>query len=152
MVRVALQALAAVLGGCQSLHTNRRDEALALPTEDARAARAAHPADHRLRDAASRDIVDPLGGSYAVEALTDELEAKAEAYMRKIDEMGGMVEAISLQGYPQEEIQDAAYAAQRDWRRRAGGGGREQVRQTKGAALRDCCAWTRRVERSRSSG
>ncbi|MCK7470920.1 MAG: methylmalonyl-CoA mutase family protein [Desulfomicrobium escambiense] len=89
VVRVTIQALAAVLGGTQSLHTNSCDEALALPTEDVGPHRPAHPADHRLRDAASADTVDPLAGSYYVEALTDEIEARRLDYIDKIDELGG---------------------------------------------------------------
>jgi methylmalonyl-CoA mutase N-terminal domain/subunit len=112
VVRVTLQALAAVLGGTQSLHTNSRDEALALPTEEA--ARLALRTQQVIAyESGVCDTVDPLGGSYAVEALTDELEAKAQAYIQKIDDMGGMVRAIE-QGYPQQEIQDAAWNAQRD--------------------------------------
>jgi methylmalonyl-CoA mutase, N-terminal domain len=112
IVRVALQGLAAVLGGCQSLHTNSRDEALALPSEDA--ARIALRTQQIIaHESGVADIIDPLGGSYAIEQLTDELEAKAETYIRKIDDMGGMVAAIE-RGFPQAEIQEAAYHAQRD--------------------------------------
>ena len=112
VVRVALQALAAVLGGCQSLHTNGRDEALSLPTE-ASARIALRTQQIVAYESGVCDFIDALGGSYAVEALTDELEAKSVAYLQKIDEMGGMVEAIS-RGYPQKEIEDAAYAAQKE--------------------------------------
>ncbi|WP_257452397.1 acyl-CoA mutase large subunit family protein [Archangium lipolyticum] len=112
VVRVALQALAAVMGGAQSLHTNSRDEALALPTEES--ARLALRTQQVIAyESGVADIIDPMGGSFAVERLTDELEAKAEDYIRRIDDMGGMVEAIA-KGYPQGEIQDAAYEAQRD--------------------------------------
>jgi methylmalonyl-CoA mutase N-terminal domain/subunit len=112
VVRVALQALAAVLGGCQSLHTNSRDEALALPSEEA--ARLALRTQQILaHESGVADTVDPLGGAYAIERLTDELEGKAEAYLSKVDAMGGMVEAIG-RGYPQREIEDAAFAAQRE--------------------------------------
>jgi methylmalonyl-CoA mutase N-terminal domain/subunit len=111
VVRVALQALAAVLGGCQSLHTNSRDEALALPS--AASARLALRTQQIIaHESGLADVVDPLGGSYAIEHLTDELEARAEQYLRRIDELGGMVEAIR-KGYPQQEIQDASYQAQR---------------------------------------
>ncbi|MBX5483533.1 MAG: methylmalonyl-CoA mutase family protein [Myxococcaceae bacterium] len=111
VVRVALQALAAVLGGAQSLHTNSRDEALALPT--AEAARLALRTQQIIAyESGVCDVVDPLGGSYVIEHLTNELEAKAEDYLRRIDEMGGMVNAIR-RGFPQQEIQDAAYQAQR---------------------------------------
>ncbi len=112
VVRVALQALAAVLGGCQSLHTNSRDEALALPSEQA--ARLALRTQQILaHESGVADTVDPLGGAYAIERLTDQLEGKAEAYLSKVDAMGGMVEAIG-RGYPQREIEDAAFAAQRE--------------------------------------
>ncbi|HUJ28054.1 MAG TPA: methylmalonyl-CoA mutase family protein [Myxococcales bacterium] len=112
VVRVALQALAAVLGGCQSLHTNGRDEALSLPTE-ASARIALRTQQIVAYESGVCDFIDPLGGAYSVEALTDELEAKASAYIARIDEMGGMVEAIS-RGYPQKEIEDAAYTAQKE--------------------------------------
>ncbi|HYG69364.1 MAG TPA: methylmalonyl-CoA mutase family protein [Anaeromyxobacteraceae bacterium] len=111
VVRVTIQALAAVLGGTQSLHTNSRDEALGLPTEDSVrvALRTQQIVAH---ESGVADFADPLGGSWAVEAMTDEIEARAEAYLAKIDELGGMVRAIS-QGYVQREIQEAAYAWQR---------------------------------------
>jgi methylmalonyl-CoA mutase N-terminal domain/subunit len=111
IVRVTIQALAAVLGGTQSLHTNSRDEALGLPTE-ASVRVALRTQQILAHESGVADIIDPLGGSWAVESLTDEIEAKAEGYLRKIDEMGGMVEAIS-KGYVQREIQEAAYAWQR---------------------------------------
>jgi uncharacterized membrane protein len=94
IVRVAMQALAAVCGGTQSLHTNGFDEALALPTERRRA-RAAHAADHRHESGAT-DTVDPFAGSYFVEALTDELEARARELIERVDELGGAV-ARSIQ-------------------------------------------------------
>ena len=110
IVRVAIQALAAVLGGTQSLHTNSRDEALALPTEEA--ARIALRTQQIIAlESGAADVVDPLGGSWALEAMTDELEATALRYIAEIDAMGGMVSAIE-QGYPQREIQGAAYRAQ----------------------------------------
>jgi methylmalonyl-CoA mutase N-terminal domain/subunit len=111
IVRVTIQALAAVLGGTQSLHTNSRDEALGLPTEES-ARIALRTQQIVANESGAADIVDPLAGSFAVEALTDEIEARAEAYIRKIDEMGGMVHAIS-KGYVQREIQDAAFAWQK---------------------------------------
>jgi methylmalonyl-CoA mutase N-terminal domain/subunit len=112
VVRVALQALAAVMGGCQSLHTNSRDEALALPT--AESARLALRTQQIIaHESGVADTVDPFGGSYAVERMTDELEARAQVYLDKIDGMGGMVQAIS-RGFPQREIQDAAFAYQRE--------------------------------------
>ncbi len=111
VVRVALQAMAAVLGGCQSLHTNSRDEALALPTEES--ARLALRTQQLIaHESGVADFVDALGGAWAVERLTDELEQRAEAYIQRIDDLGGMVEAIS-QGYVQREIQEAAYEYQR---------------------------------------
>ena len=111
VVRVSLQALAAVLGGCQSLHTNSRDEALALPSEAA-AGLALRTQQVIAHESGVANTIDPLGGAYAIEHLTDELQAKAEAYLTTIDAMGGMVEAIG-RGYPQQEIQDAAFQAQR---------------------------------------
>jgi methylmalonyl-CoA mutase, N-terminal domain len=110
VVRVTVQALAAVLGGCQSLHTNSMDEALGLPTE--RAVRIALRTQQVLaHESGVADIVDPLGGSFAIERLTAEIEGEAEAYLRKIDEMGGAVPAI---GFMQHEIQEAAYRYQRE--------------------------------------
>ena len=111
IVRVTVQALAAVLGGTQSLHTNSRDEALGLPTEES--ARIALRTQQIIaNEAGVADVIDPLGGSYVIESLTDEIEARAQDYVRKIDEMGGMVHAIS-KGYVQREIQEAAYAWQK---------------------------------------
>jgi methylmalonyl-CoA mutase N-terminal domain/subunit len=112
VVRVSLQALAAVLGGCQSLHTNSRDEALALPTE-ASARLALRTQQIIANESGVADLIDPFGGAYALEQLTDALQEKAEAYLTRIDGMGGMVRAIE-QGYPQQEIQNAAYEAQRE--------------------------------------
>src|SRR3989440_837740 len=112
VVRVALQAMAAVLGGAQSLHTNGRDEALSLPTE-ASARIALRTQQIVANESGAADIADPVGGSWALESLTDELEAKAVGYLRKIDDMGGMVEAISRQ-FPQREIEEAAYKAQKE--------------------------------------
>ncbi|HET9553192.1 MAG TPA: methylmalonyl-CoA mutase family protein [Anaeromyxobacteraceae bacterium] len=111
IVRVTIQALAAVLGGTQSLHTNSRDEALGLPTEES--ARIALRTQQIIaNESGAADVIDPFGGSYVVEAMTDEIEGRAEAYIQKIDELGGMVQAIS-KGYVQREIQDAAYAWQK---------------------------------------
>jgi len=110
VVRVTLQALAAVLGGTQSLHTNGRDEALALPTQES--ARLALRTQQVIANESGVSAhVDPLAGSYAIERLTDELEASAIDYIQQIDSLGGMVAAIE-QGFPQREIQSAAYAAQ----------------------------------------
>jgi len=110
IVRTAIEALAGVLGGTQSLHTNSYDEALALPTEEAVriALRTQQIIAHETGVA---NTIDPLGGSYFVEALTSRLEALAYAYFARIDELGGMVEAVK-QGFPQREIADAAYAHQ----------------------------------------
>ena len=110
IVRVALQAMASVLGGTQSLHTNGWDEALSLPTQDA--ARLALRTQQVIAyESGVADFVDPLAGSYAVEQLTDELEASAMDYIRQIDALGGSPAAIE-QGFQQSEIQDAAYQAQ----------------------------------------
>jgi methylmalonyl-CoA mutase N-terminal domain/subunit len=110
IVRTALEALAGVLGGCQSLHTNSMDEALALPSEKA--------VEIALRtqqiiafESGAANVIDPLGGSYYLEKLTDELEEEAEKYFQKIDELGGMVRAIE-QGFCQREITRAAYEYQ----------------------------------------
>lgn len=108
VVRVALQALAAVLGGTQSLHTNCRDEAFALPSEES--VRLALRTQQVLAyETGVTNTIDPLGGSYCVEALTDRLEAEAEQYITAIDHLGGMVAAIE-QGYVQRQIEQAAYA------------------------------------------
>jgi len=111
IIRVTIQALAAVLGGTQSLHTNGFDEALALPTEES--ARLALRTQQIIAyESGVTKVVDPLGGSYFVEKLTLELEKKAWEYIRKIDELGGMVKAIEV-GYPQREIHDSAYQYQK---------------------------------------
>ena len=110
IVRVTVQALAAVLGGTQSLHTNSRDEALGLPTEAA-VEIALRTQQIIAYESGVADTIDPLAGSYLVEAWTDELQAKAEQYLKRIDELGGMVAAIEA-GYPQREIQDSAYRYQ----------------------------------------
>ena len=110
ITRTAIEALAGVLGGTQSLHTNSYDEALALPTEEAVriALRTQQIIAHETGVA---NTIDPLGGSYFVEALTDEIEAKAYEYFAKIDELGGMVAAVK-QNYPQREIADASFQLQ----------------------------------------
>jgi len=110
IVRVTLQALAAVLGGTQSLHTNSRDEALALPTE-ASALLALRTQQILATESGVANTIDPLAGSYVVEKLTDEIEAKAREYLERIDAMGGMVRAIEA-GFPQREIQQSAYEYQ----------------------------------------
>ena len=112
IVRVALQTAAAVMGGTQSLHTNSRDEALALPTEDSVmvALRTQQIVAH---ESGLADVIDPLAGSYYVEAMTNRIEAEAWEYIKKIDELGGAVAAIE-KGYIQKEIQDSAYKWQMD--------------------------------------
>jgi methylmalonyl-CoA mutase N-terminal domain/subunit len=110
VVRVAVQALAAVLGGTQSLHTNAYDEALALPTEQS-AKLALRTQQILASESGVTRTADPLGGSWYVEALTDEIETRAKAYLDRIEEMGGASKAI---GYMQEEIHRAAYAVQMD--------------------------------------
>ena len=112
IIRVTLQALSAVLGGTQSLHTNGFDEAIALPTEDA-ARIAVRTQQIIANESGVADTVDPLAGSYFIEALTNEVEAKAWEYIHKIDSMGGSVNAIE-QGYIQNEIAASAYKYQRE--------------------------------------
>ena len=112
IIRVTIQALAAVMGGTQSLHTNGFDEALALPTEEA-ASIALRTQQIVAYESGVPQTVDPLGGSYFVEALTDEVESKAWEYIHRIDEMGGAVAAIE-QGFIQKEIADSAYRYQKD--------------------------------------
>jgi methylmalonyl-CoA mutase N-terminal domain/subunit len=113
IVRTAVEALAGVLGGTQSLHTNSYDEALALPTEEA--VRIALRTQQIIAyETGVTNTIDPLGGSYFVEALTDELEARAYEYIAKIDALGGMVEAVK-RGFPQREIADAAFELQREY-------------------------------------
>jgi methylmalonyl-CoA mutase N-terminal domain/subunit len=112
IARTAIEALAGVLGGTQSLHTNSYDEALALPTEEAVriALRTQQVISHETGVA---NTIDPLGGSYFVESLTDRIEAQAYDYFRRIDELGGMVEAVK-QNFPQREIADASYELQQE--------------------------------------
>jgi len=110
IVRTSIEALAGVLGGTQSLHTNSYDEALALPTEEA--VRVALRTQQVIaHETGVTNTIDPLGGAYFVEALTDRLEAQAREYFAKIDELGGMVEAVK-RGFPQREIADAAFRYQ----------------------------------------
>jgi methylmalonyl-CoA mutase N-terminal domain/subunit len=111
IIRVTLQALAAALGGTQSLHTNSYDEALGLPTD--------HTSKIALRiqqiimeESGATDVIDPLGGSYCLESLTREIAARAEALIAEIDAMGGMAKAIEL-GFPQREIEKASYECQK---------------------------------------
>jgi methylmalonyl-CoA mutase N-terminal domain/subunit len=112
VARVALQAMAAMLGGTQSLHTNSYDEALALPTEES-AQIALRTQQILAFETGAADTVDPLAGAYAIEALTDELEEKAWALLKKVRGMGGMVPAIE-KGWAQQQIQESAYAYQQD--------------------------------------
>jgi methylmalonyl-CoA mutase N-terminal domain/subunit len=112
IVRTAIEALAGVLGGTQSLHTNSFDEALALPTEQA--VRIALRTQQIIAEETGvTNTIDPLGGAYFIESLTDKMEAQAYDYFRKIDELGGMVEAVK-RGFPQYEIADAAFELQRE--------------------------------------
>jgi methylmalonyl-CoA mutase N-terminal domain/subunit len=112
IVRTAIEALAGVLGGTQSLHTNSFDEALALPTEQA--VRIALRTQQIIAEETGvANSIDPLGGSYLVEALTDRMEEQAYEYFAKIDQLGGMVEAVK-RGFPQREIADAAFVLQQD--------------------------------------
>ena len=112
VARVALQALAAVLGGVQSLHTNSMDETLSLPTEDA--VRVALRTQQVIAEESGiTNVVDPLGGSYYIERLTNEIEAEAMAYIKQIDALGGMLRAVE-EGFPQKEISESAYRYQLD--------------------------------------
>jgi methylmalonyl-CoA mutase N-terminal domain/subunit len=115
VVRVAIQALAGVLGGVQSLHTNSLDETLALPSEQAVMV-ALRTQQVIAEESGVTNTIDPLGGAYAIEALTDRLEREARAYIDRIDELGGMLAAIEV-GYPQKEISDAAYHYQQQLER-----------------------------------
>ena len=116
VVRTALQALAAVLGGTNSLHTNSLDEALALPTEEA-ARLALRTQQIIAHESGVANVVDPLGGSYLVERLTLDMERGAKEYFATIDRLGGMVEAIE-EGYPQREVAEASYKFQQAVERR----------------------------------
>jgi methylmalonyl-CoA mutase N-terminal domain/subunit len=112
IVRTTIQALAAVLGGTQSLHTNSMDEAMALPSE--KAVRIALRTQQIIaHESGVVNTVDPLGGSYAIEALTNRMEQGCFEYFRKIDELGGMLDAIE-RGFPQREIADSAYRYQQE--------------------------------------
>jgi methylmalonyl-CoA mutase N-terminal domain/subunit len=112
VVRTAVQALAAVLGGCQSLHTNSLDEAYALPSEEA-VTLALRTQQILAHETGVTKVADPLGGSYYLERLTAGLEEAANEYIRRIDEMGGMIPAIE-RGYPQREIAEASFRYQRE--------------------------------------
>jgi methylmalonyl-CoA mutase N-terminal domain/subunit len=107
LIRCTIQALSAILGGSQSLHVNSRDEALALPSEDS-VQLSLRTQQILAFESGVSDVVDPLGGSYYIESLTNELEAKALEYIQRIDDLGGSVEAIE-QGFQVREIGDAAY-------------------------------------------
>jgi methylmalonyl-CoA mutase N-terminal domain/subunit len=107
VVRVAIQAMAAVLGGTQSLHTNSLDETYALPSEEA-VTIALRTQQIIAHESGAANCIDPLGGSYFVESLTEDMEKEAKEYIKKIDDMGGMVKAIEM-GFPQKEISDSAY-------------------------------------------
>jgi len=111
IVRVAVQALAAVLGGCQSLHTDSMDETLCLPSEQAVTV-ALRTQQILAEESGVTNTIDPLAGSYFVESLTSEMERQALAYIRRIDEMGGIIKAIEA-GFPQKEIADAAFLYQK---------------------------------------
>ena len=111
VIRVAWQALSAVLGGAQSLHTNSMDEALALPSEQS-AQLALRTQQLIAYESGVADTVDPLGGAYAIEFLTNEIESRAEELIRRVDEMGGAVTAVE-RGYIQQEIQESAYIYQK---------------------------------------
>ncbi|MBC8525928.1 MAG: methylmalonyl-CoA mutase family protein [Candidatus Cloacimonetes bacterium] len=111
IVRVAIQTLAAILGGTQSLHTNSRDEALALPNEDS-VRTALRTQQIVAYESGVANTIDPLAGSYYIESITNKIEKKAMDYIKKIDELGGMIEAIE-KGYVQKQIQDSAYKYQK---------------------------------------
>jgi methylmalonyl-CoA mutase N-terminal domain/subunit len=112
IARTAIEALAAVLGGTQSLHTNAMDEVLALPTD--KAARIALRTQQMLAyESGAANTIDPLGGSYFIEALTDEMERQAELYFKRVDELGGVIPAIEA-GFFQKEIADAAFRYQQE--------------------------------------
>ena len=150
IVRTSLEALAAVLGGTQSLHTNSYDEALALPTEEA--VRVALRTQQIIAtESGVTNTADPLGGSWFVEKLTDEMEAAAYDYFARIDELGGMVEAIR-RNFPQREIADASFTYQQELERAQADRRRRQrlhPRRTKSRPR--SCASTRRSNASRST-
>ena len=151
IVRTTIEALAGVLGGTQSLHTNSFDEALALPTEEAVriALRTQQVIAH---ESGVTNTIDPLGGSYFVEKLTDEMEAAAYDYFARIDELGGMVAAIES-NFPQREISDAAFEHQAALeKRRADHGRRQRLRGRRRRADRPSTAPTRPPSAARRSG
>jgi methylmalonyl-CoA mutase N-terminal domain/subunit len=112
IIRVTIQALSAVLGGTQSLHTNSYDEALSLPSEEA-VEIALRTQQIIAEESGAADLIDPLGGSYYIEELTDSFVSKAKDYLERIDKLGGMVEAVES-GFVQREIQESAYKKQKD--------------------------------------
>ena len=112
LIRVAIQALAGALGGTQSMHTNAMDEALALPSEKA-ARLAVRTQQVIMHETGAANTVDPLGGSYFVESLTNEIERDAYEYFRRIEDLGGMIAALET-GFPQREIAEASYRFQRE--------------------------------------
>ena len=150
IVRTAIEALAGVLGGTQSLHTNSYDEALALPTEEA--VRIALRTQQIIaHETGVTNTIDPLGGSYFVEALTDQHGGARVRLLRQIDELGGMVEAVK-RGFPQREIADAAFELQREIdARRADRGRRQRLHRGRRGELPRSCASTRRSSASRST-
>ena len=150
VVRTAIEALAGVLGGTQSLHTNSYDEALALPSEQA--VRVALRTQQIIaHETGVANTIDPLGGAYFVEALTDQLERRAYEYFAKIDELGGMVEAVK-QGFPQREIADAAFRLQQEIERaRADRRRRQRLPGPTTSARSSSCTSTPRSSASRST-
>ena len=140
-----MQALAAVLGGCQSLHTNSYDEALGLPTSEA-ATIALRTQQVIAHESGVADFVDALGGSYAIEALTDRIEHEANRYLARIDELGGMVAAIE-QGFPQREIQSSAYELPARGREEAAHHRRRERVRAGLAARRRCMKIDPKIER-----
>ncbi len=151
LVRVALQSLAAVLGGCQSLHSNGLDEALALPTEQS-ALLALRTQQIIAQETGVANTVDPVAGSYAIEKLTNEIESAAQDYISKIDALGGMLRAIEV-GYPQMEIQKSAYEYQQAVERGEQvvvGVNRFQTEERRSRSPR--CAWTPKSSARRSPG
>src|ERR1700689_4385009 len=111
IIRVAIQAMAAVLGGTQSLHTNSKDEAIGLPTEAA-ATLALRTQQIIAHETGVADVVDPMGGSYYVESLTDQIEEGAKKYISQIEKLGGVVRCIES-GFIQKEIQNSSYEFQK---------------------------------------
>ncbi len=149
VVRTATEALSAVLGGTQSLHTNSFDEALALPTEEA-VRLALRTQQIIAHETGVTNTIDPLGGSYFVEALTDRMEAAAYDYFAKIDELGGMVDAIK-QNYPQREIADAAFTLQEEIEASSGSSSASTATSRRATATSRSCASRPSSSASRSA-